>query len=106
MSSKEVCQRWGEKDFNADQFKAGDASVKASFACSLLKKQKQYRGLPLSEVRSTFGDYSGYYFSDMYPVYIIQRGKDRTEDTWQLVFLLTKDYQVSEIIVHKNCCDR
>lgn len=51
------------------------------------------------------GDHDGYYFSDMFPAYMIHRGKTREEKSWQIVFLLDRKQRVSEVVVHKNCCD-
>lgn len=45
------------------------------------------------------------HFIDTYPAYIIQSGKNKKEETWQIVFLLNSEYRVRDIIVHKNCCD-
>ena len=75
-------------------------------ACDLLKNQKQYIGKSISEIREIFGPYSGYYFSDMFPTYFIEIARTRQEDSWQIVFLIDRKEKISEIIVHKNCCDR
>ena len=74
-------------------------------ACSLIKEQKLFIGKDNSEIRKELGNYSGYYFSDMYPTYIIQRGKNHQEETWQIVFLIDRNEKISDVIMHKNCCD-
>jgi hypothetical protein len=106
MSEKDVCQKWGEKELDLVAFKNGSYVVRASMACSLLKNQKSYFNLKASEVEKAFGEADGYYFSDYYASYIIQRGKDHSEDTWQIVFLINGERKTSEIAVHKNCCNR
>lgn len=57
------------------------------------------------EVRQHLGAPDGLYFSDVFPAYMIHRGRGATEDSWQIVFLLTNDRRVEDIVVHKNCCD-
>lgn len=53
-----------------------------------------------------FGVYSGHYFKDVIPAYLIESAKNTDQDTWQIVFLSDKNYKIAKIIVHKNCCDR
>lgn len=107
MSIKEVCQRWGETPFDLKKFKAADAdiSVRAKMACSLLKNQKKYHGIERYKIREMFGTYSGHYFKDVIPTYLIEIAKTEDRDTWQLVFLSDSNYKIANIIVHKNCCD-
>ena len=107
MSVDKVCKRWGEKPFNLQQFKSAgnNESLRAGMACSLLKNQQKYLGLESHKIRALFGDYSGFYFSDIYPTYFIDRAKTMEEDTWQLVFLIDRQRKTSQIVVHKNCCN-
>ena len=104
MATSEVCKRWGEAPFDAETFKVSTAEKRAAMSCSLLKNQKTFIGKDISEIRTILGDHDGYYFSDMYPAYLIQIGKNKTEETWQLVFMINKDEDIKEIVVHKNCC--
>ena len=107
MSIQKVCKRWGKTPFDLEKFKSASNNefIRAQMACSLLKKQKQFRGKDRVEIRSIFGDYDGHYFSDMFPTYMIEIAKKRGEDSWQIVFLIDRKEKISEIIVHKNCCD-
>lgn len=57
------------------------------------------------EIRNLFGTTDGFYFTDVYPTYLIQVGENHSEETWQIVFLLSRDRTVDSIIIHKNCCD-
>ena len=111
MSVKKVCNRWGEAPLDVAKFKAvkgekEEEPTRAKMACSLLRHQKQYIGKDTLEIRELFGGYSGYYFSDMYPVYMIERAKTGEQDSWQIVFFIDRHTKVSSIAVHKNCCDR
>ena len=107
MSIKKVCKRWGEKPFDLRKFKGAsdNESVRAQMACSLLKQQKNFIGKYRWKIREMFGDYDGHYFSDMFPTYMIEIAKKRGEKSWQIVFLIDRKEKISEIIVHKNCCD-
>ena len=106
MSLKKVCKKWGEKPLDIQQFKLAHhkEAVRAGMACSLLKNQKKHIGMYRGEVRKVFGNYTGHYFSDMFPTYIIETATKKGEDTWQIVFLLNRKGNISKIIVHKNCC--
>jgi hypothetical protein len=106
LSTSKVCKKWGEAAFNENQFLNGDEKVRAKMACSILKNQKQFIGQSRLEIRKKLGDFDGFYFSDMFPAYIIESGKTREQDTWQIVFMLDRKEKISEIIVHKNCCDK
>jgi hypothetical protein len=57
------------------------------------------------EIRELLGTADGYYFSDVFPAYMIHRSQDPKGDSWQIVFLLTNDRRVDDVVVHKNCCD-
>jgi hypothetical protein len=104
MSVSKVEKKWGSSPFDADKFRTGSMDVKAKMAASLIKGKK-YIGKSVLDIRSELGDPDGYYFSDVYPAYIIEEGQTRDQDTWQIVFLLDKSRRITDVIVHKNCCD-
>ncbi len=103
MSKAKVGQRWGRVDFSKDKFKSGDYKVRASMAFSMLNQEKSFTGKTIPTIREELGDPDGFYFTDMYPAYLIDLKED---DSWQIVFLLDRNYKVSELILHKNCCDK
>ena len=107
MSQKKVCEKWGQVPLDIAKFKVSEdqESIRASMACALLKNQKHYIGKDIREIQKLFGSYSGHYFSDMIPTYLIETAQKRGEDTWQIVFLIDRHEKISQIIVHKNCCD-
>ena len=105
MSPKEVRVKWGEENFDLKKFREGSYEVKAKMAYSIMK-DKSLRGKTYEEIREMFGSNDGFYFIDTYPTYIIQRGKNHTEETWQLVFRMDNHYKVRDIIMHKNCCEK
>ena len=57
-----------------------------------------------SEIGPLFGDFSGWFFSEAVPTYLIEIAKTKADDSWQLVFFSTRDRKVTRIVVHKNCC--
>ena len=105
LSEAEVAKRWGTSELNTNKFKTGDEKVRASMAYSILKNQKALRGKFVVDLRNDFGRPDGFYFSDVFPAYMIQRGQGDQDESWQLVFLPNKERKVEDIIVHKNCCD-
>lgn len=105
MSQDDVCKKWGAEELALDKFRTANAPKRAAMACSILKNKMIYFGKDGLEIRKLFGDFDGYYFSNFYPTYLIQIGKNHSEDTWQLVFLIDRDRKISEIVVHKNCCE-
>ena len=109
MSLKKVCRRWGEQPLDEAKFKASgeDRSLRAKMTCSLLKNQKKYIGADSYKIREILGPPSGYFFSEAYTTYLINRaGEMGKEDVWQILFLIDRDQKISKIVVHKNCCYR
>ncbi len=106
VSVRAVCQRWGDRPLDVEAFRSteDDASVRAAAACSLLRNQADYVGMHGSEIGRLFGEFTGYYHTEIQPTYLIERAKTKTGDTWQIVFLIDHDRRVTEIVVHKNCC--
>ncbi len=106
MSLNKVCQRWGGAPLSIEKFKkAPNDSIRAEMTCSLLKKKKQFIGKHANEIRELFGPSDGHYFSEMFPTYMIEIARKQGQDAWQIVFLIDRNEKISEIIVHKNCCN-
>jgi len=103
LSPVAVKKKWGQMEFNAEKFRNSEYEVKAKMAFEIMR-DKKIRGMDIDEVKSIFGEPEGYYRSDIYPAYIIQSAKTRSEETWQIVFLLNEKYKVRDVVVHKNCC--
>lgn len=80
-----------------------DINARAKMTADLLKKQNLFKGQTVREIKNALGNPDGFYFTDIYPAYLIDM---TTDDSWQIVFLLDKEHKVSELIVHKNCCDK
>lgn len=106
MPIDKVGKTWGKGAFDLKKFKESGEKDRAKMAYSLVSQQKQYLGKDVTEIRSLFGDPDGFYFRDTFPAYIIQRRIHETDSAWQIVFLLDNNFKVSEIFVHKNCCDK
>ena len=108
MDHNEVCQRWGEHPLDIVRFKGAEnnEALRAKMACSLLKSenQKKYVGKNTTQIIDIFGFPDGYYMSEAFVAYLIEVAEQRGEDSWQILFLLDRDGNVSEIVVHKNCC--
>lgn len=104
MSLSKVCSRWGIEDFEIKKFKNGSKNERAKMACSLLKQSKNFVGIDRGDVRKEFGDPDGFYFSGIYPAYMIETARNDREDSWQIGFILDRHEKVSDIVVHKNCC--
>lgn len=105
LSPSKVSEKWGQTSFGSKSFKEGDEKVRASMAYSILKNKKDFIGKSVADIREQFGTADGFYFADVFPAYMIQRGKSSSEESWQIVFLLDKERRVDDVIVHKNCCD-
>lgn len=103
MSLSSAKQRWKEKPLNATRFKSGSTAVRAEMAVGIISG-KNFLGRSSEEVRTTLGNFSGFFWSDYVPAYIIEEGWGKGRDTWQLVFLLDDDGRVNDVRIHKNCC--
>lgn len=109
LSTGEACRRWGERPLDVATFRSAeeDKPTRAAMACSLLRTQDDYVGMHRREILMLFGSPDGYYYTEMQPTYLIEvakTGTQRTQDTWQIVFLIDRDRKVYEVVVHKNCC--
>ncbi len=107
MNIKQVCQYWGHSKLDIKKFKLAedDEPLRATMACDIIKNKKQFIGKDTLEIRKLLGDFTGHYFVDISPAYIIGGINNTDTNTWQLVFLINHDEKILDIIVHKNCCD-
>lgn len=101
MSVSRAEKLWGREDFVPAVFRAGESKTRAKMIGSLIAS-KWFVGKSVEAIRKELGDWDGYYFSDMFPAYIVQDGRVHNGETWQIVFLLDRDRKVSEVIIHKN----
>ena len=106
MPIETVKAKWGTTPFNEEAFRAGTEKQRASMAASLIQQKKKYIGKDPADIRKQLGDFDGHYFSEAFPTYLIFSSQKQSEDSWQILFLLSNDQKVSDIVVHKNCCDR
>lgn len=105
MCLGEVCKRWGDRPLNVEEFRTNGEEnryLRARMACSLLKNQKQYVGMEVSETREKFGLPDGYYVSEAHPAYLISGAEEGKADVWQILFLSTNG-RIDEIVVHRCC---
>lgn len=105
MSPGAVKAKWGSGQFDLKKFKDETYLTKSKMAYSIMT-DKTLIGKTYEEIREIFGQNDGFYFIDTYPTYIVQRGKNHSEETWQLVFRMDREYKVRDIIMHKNCCEK
>lgn len=105
LSASKTKAKWGNETFDLKKFKEGSYEVKAKMAYSIMTN-KNLIGKSYENIRETFGPNDGFYFIDTYPAYIIQKGKNHSEETWQLVFRMDSQYNVRDIIMHRNCCEK
>lgn len=105
MAVSEAKKRWGSIRFKAERFRAGKIIEQSAMVVDLIKGRSMLGKKP-EEVRSLLGNFSGYFWSDFVPAYILNEGWKEGADTWQLVFLLDDNSHVKELRIHKNCCPR
>ena len=103
MSIKKVCKKWGKAPLNVSKFKSAEGnkdeeSIRAKMTCSLIKNQKKYIGEDTLKIRKLFGNYTGHYFSGMYPTYIIETAKTKDQNNLANCFF----YKPSKKNI-KNC---
>ena len=66
---------------------------------------KSLVGKTSTEVKKLLGPTSGYFWSHRVPTYFIEEGWKSNQDSWQLVFLIDESEHVTEVRIHKNCCE-
>jgi hypothetical protein len=106
MYISKVCKKWGDLEkFEIEKFKIATTEDRAKMACDLLKNQESFLNKDPIEVRGMLGEFNGFYRSESYATYFIHEAKGHSEDTWQLLFLIDRNHKITEIVVHKNCCN-
>jgi hypothetical protein len=104
MSAEQAKNKFGEKTFSPDKFKAADRKLRGEMAADLILK-KIFIGKPLKSAIELLGPPDGYFENDGIPAYLISSDLNK-KDTWQLIFLPDKDWKkIDEIKIHKNCCE-
>lgn len=98
-----VSEKWGKSDFDLEKFKLNKPGDRAKMAYAMITNKKFLGRSPI-DVKKELGQASGYYFSDSYLTYLIPENQPKENEIWQIVFLLSKERTISEVIVHKNCC--
>lgn len=106
MTVSEVCQRWGDGSLDVEAFRSAedDEPARAAMACSLLKSQADYVGMHGLEIKRLFGDFTGWFWNERQPTYLIEVATTKADDSWQILFLHDRDWKVTKIVIHKNCC--
>lgn len=105
LTANEVKIKWGQTPFDIKSFTSSSYDIKAKMAYSIMTN-KSLIGKTYDEIRLMFGPNDGFYFIDTYPAYIVQKGKNHSEETWQIVFRMDHAYKVRDIIMHRNCCEK
>lgn len=105
LSAKEVLAKWGSQKFDAKKFKSGNEIDRSKMAYSLLNDQS-YIGQSGSKIYEDLGSYSGFFFSDNIPAYLIQFANKPGDIEWQIVFVMDKNRKVSEVIVQEVGSER
>jgi len=101
MSLDKAKKRWGESPFDPVKFKNGDLKTRSSMVVDLIKS-KYFIGRDTNVVREELGAYSGFFWSDTIPVYIIEEKSEKNPKTWQIVFLIDQNWKITEIRIQNN----
>ena len=105
MPTDQIKKMWGTTKFDKVLFRNGSVADRAKMSYDIIQS-KVYVGKPRATVINDLGPSDGYYFSGMTPAYLLNNPPTVGADLWQLVFLLSSDGLVVEVVVHKNCCDK
>ncbi len=95
MSTKDAEKRYGTSPFSSQKFKQGSVHERSLMAVDLVKGRK-FIGKKPEDVRDQLGAYTGHFWNDNIPTYIIEEGWNKGADTWQLVFLLDSDGNIDD----------
>lgn len=105
LKTEEVKKRWGDNSFNEKAFSDGSLTVRASMAFDIIKNKNKFIKTSVLDLRKKLGAPDGHYFSDTIPAYIIYEAKNKNESSWQIVFTIDEQRNITDVFVHKNCCD-
>jgi hypothetical protein len=104
MSVQEAEKRWGQKTFDANEFRSMPAEKRAPMAVDIVKRQL-FVGQERSKVRQQLGSPDGYFFSDSIYAYKLDKFKEGMKEAWDIVFIPDQDFKkVKEVKIHKRCC--
>jgi hypothetical protein len=102
LSYEEAKMRWGQKPFSAQVFLQGNWRVRAPLAVDLLSRKGLYIGKSETQLRKELGRHDGFFWRDSIPAYIIEDGLETGKDSWQLVFFINRQNNVSDIRIYQN----
>jgi hypothetical protein len=105
LSFEAAKKKFGTLDYSSESFKRAGLEQRSKMAASIVQQKSNFIGLDRTTIRKRLGDYSGFYVSGMYPTYLIQETSETINEAWQLVFLIDINGKVSDVIIHKNCCN-
>mgnify|MGYP000013392135 CR=1 FL=1 len=103
MSLDTAEKKYGSGSFDALKFRTAKLNERAAMAVSLIRSKKYIGKLP-NDVKKDLGPYSGYFWSDSIPTYLVETSTDKAKGSWQLVFLIDEQGAITEVKIHKNCC--
>ena len=98
----EAAKSLGVAPFNEEKFKNGTSEQRASMAADLLRRKKDFVGLSFPEVRKRLGRFTGYFWNDQFPSYLLNDRPAEGTNAWQIVFLPGKGWKVGDIVVNQN----
>ncbi len=85
--------------FSEVDFRKSDMHSKLNMTVDLLAHKKKYIGKSIDDIYKTLGPSTGYFQSEYYPTYTIKAVDKTIPASWQIVFLITKDLKIKDIVV-------
>jgi hypothetical protein len=104
MDLQKANQVFGSNKVDLKKFISGDFRERGGQAAAICR-DKSFIGKSVAEIRNILGKSDGYFWTDHIPAYIIGNGNLKDGSRWQIVFLINEDKKISEVKIHKNCCN-
>jgi hypothetical protein len=101
MSIAEAKKRWGETKFTTEAFKNSPEEQRGKFIASLINS-KYGLGKTAQQIKNELGAFSGFFWRDSIPVYIVDRKSKTDGKTWQIVFLTNEKGIVIDVKIQNN----
>jgi hypothetical protein len=99
-------EKWGMQKLKPEEFKAATpgSPLRAAQAVAIVAAQLYVDG-PMEKVKAELGPTDGFFLSEQFPVYEIQKATASDPEVWQLIFMPDADNRfVISVKIHKKCC--
>ena len=101
MTAAQAEEKFGKTPFTVETFRKASVTERGTMAASLLRS-KYGIGKDKTQIKEVLGPYSGFFWNESLPVYIVHEKSAPEDKIWQLVFIPGNDGKITEVRIQNN----